>query len=87
MHDLKLALDIFRKTKFVLYFFSDKLILDGTRNYKVNETRDTNVEVTSTLEIKRARKKEMGKYQCIVKNSIGEASASIRLYRKSPIYF
>ena len=77
---------MFQKLKFSLNFCLDKIIMDGTRNYEVNETRDTNIEVTSTLKIKKARKREMGEYECIVKNSIGEATASIRLYRKSLIY-
>ena len=57
--------------------------MNGTRNYKVLETRQTNIDVTSTLKIKRFRKKEIGKYECVVKNSLGESTASIRLYRKS----
>ena len=76
-----------QKTKKYFPNFLDKNIMDGHRNYEVNETTNTNIEVTSTLKIKRARKKEMGEYECIAKNSIGESTASIRLYRKDIFMF
>ena len=56
--------------------------MNGTKNYQVVETPNTITDVTSTLIVKKATKMEMGKYECIVKNSIGEATKSIRLYRK-----
>ena len=56
--------------------------MNGTRNYKVTESKPSSIDVTSTLRLKRARKKDLGKYECVVKNSLGESTVSIRLYRK-----
>ena len=62
--------------------FLDKIIMNGTRNYKVIESKPSSIDVISTLRLKRARKKDLGKYECVVKNSLGENTKAIRLYRK-----
>ena len=67
------------------YFFTyclGKILLNGTRNYIITETRQSNIDVTSILTIKRVRKKEMAKYECNVNNSLGESMVSLQLYRK-----
>ena len=56
--------------------------MNGTRNYKVTESKPSSIDVISTLRLKRARKKDLGKYECVVKNSLGESTVSVRLYRK-----
>ena len=56
--------------------------MNGTRNYKVIESKPSSIDVISTLRLKRARKKDLGKYECVVKNSLGENTKAIRLYRK-----
>lgn len=63
-------------------FISDKILINGTRNYKITEIHPSNLGVTSVLRIKRFRRKDAGQYECVVKNSIGQNTETIRLYRK-----
>lgn len=55
------------------------MIVNGTRNYEVIETKKSRTAVISTLIFKRASEKEMGKHECIARNSIGEIATAITL--------
>ena len=51
-------------------------------SYEVRETKVSASDIVSSLTIKNARESQMGKYECVAKNSIGADETKVRVYRK-----
>ena len=68
-----------------LILFPSGSMVNTGESYGVNETKVSVSETTSSLVIRGVsrRKQQMGRYQCVAKNSLGKDVKSVNIYRES----
>ncbi|TRY67861.1 hypothetical protein TCAL_08054 [Tigriopus californicus] len=78
--DMKITCEVKAYPKPIVYWnFSNGIVLNGGR-YTVNEEVIRPFEMTSTLTIRNMSSLDVGRYSCVAKNSLSEASTIVRVY-------
>lgn len=83
-HPVKIQCEVEAYPQAIIYWQRNGNIVVTGGAFEVTESEKSPSEITSTLKIRHSAEHLMGKYECVVKNSLGVAESHVILYLIEP---